>query len=141
MPGLSSVNLRGIGSGSTLVLLNGRRVANYAFDGGAVDVNSIPLSAVERVEILKDGASAIYGADAIAGVVNFILRKDFQGLEATAYGGWTEHGGGNQYQAVITGGYGDLTKDRFNVFATRELPEGPGACEYRAPVYPHGLPA
>ena len=117
-PGLSSVNLRGIGSGSTLVLLNGRRVANYAFDGGAVDVNSIPLSAVERVEILKDGASAIYGADAIAGVVNFILRKDFQGLEATAYGGWTEHGGGNQAQATVTAGYGDLAKDRFNVFAT-----------------------
>jgi len=118
VPGLSSVNLRGIGSGSTLVLLNGRRVANYAFDGGAVDVNSIPLSAVERVEILKDGASAIYGTDAIAGVVNFILRKDFQGLEATAYGGWTEHGGGNQAQATVTAGYGDLAKDRFNVFAT-----------------------
>ena len=116
--GLSSVNLRGIGDGSTLVLLNGRRVANYAFDGGAVDVNSIPLSAVERIEILKDGASAIYGADAIAGVVNFILRKDFQGLEATAYGGWTEHGGGNQAQAIVTAGYGDLAKDRFNVFAT-----------------------
>jgi iron complex outermembrane receptor protein len=118
VPGLSSVNLRGIGSGSTLVLLNGRRVANYAFDGGAVDVNSIPLSAVERVEILKDGASAIYGADAIAGVVNFILRKDFQGFEATAYGGWTEHGGGNQAQATLTAGYGDLVKDRFNIFAT-----------------------
>jgi iron complex outermembrane receptor protein len=118
VPGLSSVNLRGIGSGSTLVLLNGRRVANYAFDGGAVDVNSIPLSAVERVEILKDGASAIYGTDAIAGVVNFILRKDFQGLEATAYGGWTEHGGGNQAQATLTAGYGDLAKDRFNIFAT-----------------------
>jgi len=117
-PGLSSVNLRGIGEGSTLVLLNGRRVANYAFDGGAVDVNSIPLSAVERVEILKDGASAIYGADAIAGVVNFILRKDYTGVEATAYGGWTQHGGGNQYQANVTAGYGDLAKDRFNVFAT-----------------------
>src|SRR5512143_648735 len=95
-PGLSSVNLRGIGSGSTLVLLNGRRVANYAFDGGAVDVNSIPLSAVERVEILKDGASAIYGADAIAGVVNFILRKNFTGIELNGSGNWTEQGGGNQ---------------------------------------------
>ena len=117
-PGLSSINLRAIGGGSTLVLLNGRRVANYAFDGGAVDVNSIPLSAVERVEILKDGASAIYGTDAIAGVVNFILRKDFTGVEATAYGGWTEHGGGNQTQAVVTAGYGSLAEDRFNVFAT-----------------------
>jgi len=96
VPGLSSVNLRGIGSGSTLVLLNGRRVANYAFDGGAVDVNSIPLSAVERVEILKDGASAIYGTDAIAGVVNFILRKDYQGVEVSATGAWTQQGGGDQ---------------------------------------------
>ena len=117
-PGLSSVNLRAIGDGSTLVLLNGRRVANYAFNGGTVDVNSIPLSAVDRIEILKDGASAIYGADAIAGVVNFILRKDFQGVEITGYGSWTQHGGGDQQQAVITAGYGDLTKDRFNVFVT-----------------------
>ena len=117
-PGLSSVNLRGIGDGSTLVLLNGRRVANYAFYGGTVDVNSIPLSAVDRIEILKDGASAIYGADAIAGVVNFILRKDFQGVEITGYGSWTQHGGGDQQQAIITAGYGDLTKDRFNVFVT-----------------------
>ena len=117
-PGLSSINLRGIGSGSTLVLLNGRRVANYAFDGGAVDVNSIPLSAVERVEILKDGASAIYGTDAIAGVVNIILRRDFRGVELTGYGGWTEHGGGNQKQVSLTAGYGDLAKDGFNAFVT-----------------------
>ena len=55
-PGLASANLRGIGDGSTLVLLNGRRVANYAFDGGTVDLNTIPLSAIERIEILKDGA-------------------------------------------------------------------------------------
>ncbi len=81
-------------------------------------MNSIPLSAVDRIEILKDGASAIYGADAIAGVVNFILRKDFQGVEITGYGSWTQHGGGDQQQAVITAGYGDLTKDRFNVFVT-----------------------
>jgi iron complex outermembrane receptor protein len=117
-PGLSSINLRGIGDGSTLVLLNGRRVANYAFDGGAVDVNSIPLSAVDRVEILKDGASAIYGTDAIAGVVNIILRRDFQGVELTGYGGWTEHGGGNQKQATLSAGYGDLAKDGFNAFVT-----------------------
>ena len=117
-PGLSSINLRGIGAGSTLVLLNGRRVANYAFDGGAVDVNSIPLSAVDRVEILKDGASAIYGTDAIAGVVNIILRRDFRGVELTGYGGWTEHGGGNQKQVSLTAGYGDLAKDGFNAFVT-----------------------
>ncbi len=86
-PGLASANLRGIGDGSTLVLLNGRRVANYAFSGATVDLNAIPLAAVDRVEILKDGASAIYGTDAIAGVVNFILRKDYQGVEVNGYGG------------------------------------------------------
>jgi iron complex outermembrane recepter protein len=117
-PGLSSANLRGIGDGSTLVLLNGRRVANYAFDGGTVDINSIPLSAIDRVEILKDGASAIYGTDAIAGVVNFILRKDFRGVEATGYGAWTEHGGGDGREASVSAGHGDLLRDRFNVFAT-----------------------
>jgi iron complex outermembrane recepter protein len=117
-PALSSVNLRGIGDGSTLVLINGRRVANYAFDGGAVDVNAIPVSAIDRVEILKDGASAIYGTDAIAGVVNFILRKDFRGVEVTGYGGWTQQGGGDQYQATVSAGYGDLAADKFNAFVT-----------------------
>jgi len=117
-PGLSSVNLRGIGDGSTLVLIDGRRVANYAFDGGAVDVNSIPLSAIDRVEILKDGASAIYGTDAIAGVVNFILRKDFRGSELTGLGSITQHGGGDQYQATASVGHGDLAKDRFNAFVS-----------------------
>src|SRR6185312_12298239 len=117
-PGLSSINLRGIGDGSTLVLVNGRRVANYAFDGGAVDVNTLPIAAIDRVEILKDGASAIYGTDAIAGVVNFILRKDFSGVDMSGYGAVTGHGGGNQYQANVTAGYGNLGKDRFSVFAT-----------------------
>ena len=73
-PGLSAANLRGLGGGSTLVPLNGRRLGNYAFDGASVDLNSIPFAAIERVEVLKDGASAIYGTDAIAGVINFILR-------------------------------------------------------------------
>jgi iron complex outermembrane receptor protein len=116
--GLSSANLRGIGDGSTLVLLNGRRVANYAFDGGMVDISAIPLSAIERVEILKDGASAIYGTDAIAGVINFILRKDFHGFEATGYGAWTQHGGADAWQAIASAGYGDLATDKFNAFAT-----------------------
>jgi iron complex outermembrane recepter protein len=117
-PGMSSVNLRGIGAGSTLILLNGRRVSNYAFEGEAVDVNSIPLAAIDRIEILKDGASAIYGTDAIAGVVNFILRKNYRGFDADAFGAWTEHGGGDQYQVNLSAGYGDLARDRFNVFVT-----------------------
>jgi iron complex outermembrane receptor protein len=117
-PALSSANLRGLGDGSTLVLLNGRRAANYAAAGAAVNLNFIPVAAIERVEILKDGASAIYGADAMAGVVNFILREDFSGVQFSAYGAVTEHGGGNQWQATLTAGYGDLTADRFNVFVT-----------------------
>ena len=117
-PGLSSINLRGIGAGNTLVLLNGRRVANYAFDGTAVDVNAIPLAAIERVEILKDGASAIYGTDAVAGVVNFILRKDFTGLEVSGLGSWPQQGGGRQLQATVTAGTGDLAKDGYNAFVT-----------------------
>ena len=117
-PGLSSANLRGLGEGSTLVLLDGRRAANFATTGSTVNLNFIPVAAIERVEILKDGASAIYGADAIAGVVNFVLRKDYRGLYASAYGAVTEHGGGNQQQATLTAGYGDLTADRFNVFVT-----------------------
>jgi iron complex outermembrane receptor protein len=116
--GLSSANLRGLGDGSALVLLNGRRAANYAANGATVNLNFIPIAAVERVEILKDGASAIYGADAIAGVINFILRKDFRGAQFSAYGDETQHGGGNQKQASVTAGYGDLAVDRFNVFVT-----------------------
>ncbi len=115
-PGLSSVNLRGIGSSSTLVLVNGRRVANYAFDGGAVDVNSIPLAAVERVEILKDGASAIYGSDAIAGVINFILRKDYRGIELGANASRTQHGGAGHRQETVLVGGGDPGSDGINGF-------------------------
>ncbi len=117
-PGYTSANLRGLGDGSTLVLIDGRRSANYAFNGGAVDLASIPLPAVERVEILKDGASAIYGADAMAGVINFILRKDFAGAQITAYASDTQHGGANGTQVTGTLGYGDLGVDRFNVFVT-----------------------
>ena len=117
-PGISSVNLRGIGDGSTLILVNGHRVANYAFDGGTVDVNSIPLVAIDRIEILKDGASSIYGTDAIAGVVNFILRKEYHGFAASAFDSWTQHGGGGRRQFSLSAGTGDLAHDRYNAFAT-----------------------
>ena len=90
----SSAGMRGLDPKYTLVLLNGRRVANYAFGNSPVDLNSIPLSAVERVEVLRDGASAIYGADAVAGVINFILRKDYQGLEVSGYANKVTQGGG-----------------------------------------------
>jgi iron complex outermembrane receptor protein len=117
-PGMTSANLRGIGDGNTLVLLNGRRLSNYAFLSGAPNIDAIPMAAIERVEILKDGASSVYGTDAIAGVVNFITRKDFRGVDVTGLADITEHQGGNAYQASITAGWGDLAKDRFNVFAT-----------------------
>ena len=120
-PGLSAVSLRGLGNTNTLILLNGRRLSNYAFNsagGGTVNLNQIPLAAVERVEILKDGASAIYGTDAIGGVINFILRKDYTGIELDAYGTMTEQGGGNVRRYTGTVGFGDINKDRFNVLAS-----------------------
>ncbi len=118
-PGTAGVSLRGLGTNTTLVLLNGRRIANYGFaqnnTAAFVDLNSIPISAIERVEILKDGASAIYGSDAIAGVVNIILRKDFKGIEASSTFGKSSAGDGQEQRYTLTGGFGDLAKDRFNV--------------------------
>jgi iron complex outermembrane receptor protein len=113
-----SFNLRALGEGSTLVLVNGRRIANYSANAGAVNLNFIPLQAVERVEILKDGASAIYGTDAVAGVVNFILRTDYRGAQVGVYANATAHGGGEQQQASAALGYGDPVVDGFNVFVT-----------------------
>jgi outer membrane receptor protein involved in Fe transport len=122
-PGTSGVSLRGLGQNTTLVLINGRRVANYAFaqnlTDAFVDLNSIPLAAIERIEILKDGASAIYGSDAIAGVINVILRRDFRGAEVTAsYGQTAPYGDANETRTSLAAGYGDLSKDRFNAQIT-----------------------
>jgi iron complex outermembrane receptor protein len=105
--GLSSISLRGLGSTRTLVLVNGRRLAAFAgSDGASVNVNAIPLAAIERVEVLKDGASGLYGSDAVAGVVNFILSKRVEGIEITGgYGSPTDSGGGQNAKASITGGY------------------------------------
>lgn len=111
----STANLRALGAKYTLVLLNGRRVANFAVGNQPVDLNSIPLSAIERIEVLRDGASAVYGADAVAGVINFILKKDYKGLEATVYATKVDQGGGQVKSYNITGGFGDLNKERFNV--------------------------
>lgn len=115
--GLSSISLRGLGAERTLVLVNGRRLAAFAGGGGAaVNVNVIPLAAIERVEVLKDGASGVYGSDAVAGVVNFILNKSFKGIEAQVGGGVPTHGGGAQNQKYsVTAGFGDLDEDRYSV--------------------------
>jgi iron complex outermembrane receptor protein len=116
--GLSGANLRGLGVSSTLVLLNGRRMAAFAFGGEGTDLNSIPLAAIERVEVLKDGASAVYGADAVGGVINFITRKDFSGLEFSGSALRTDEGGGGDKSLSILGGFGNLTTDGYNVFVS-----------------------
>ncbi|MDH0864966.1 TonB-dependent receptor [Mitsuaria sp. GD03876] len=123
--GASGVSMRGLGKGATLVLLNGRRVANFGLADGAkdtfVNVDSIPADAVERVEILKDGASAIYGSDAMAGVINIITRRSYNGVGVSGSVTFNEHpSDGAQRQASIVAGFGDLDKDRFNVFANLE---------------------
>jgi iron complex outermembrane receptor protein len=117
---ISTISLRGLTSARTLVLIDGKRAAVYGGGNGgtagsSVDINSIPIAAIERIEILKDGASAVYGSDAIAGVVNFILRKNFQGAEVTATGGTPTEGGGGQNQTVSAYvGHGDMVQDRYN---------------------------
>src|SRR4051794_3939856 len=92
-PGLAGAGLRGLTIQRTLVLLNGRRIANFALTASAVDLNAIPLAAIERVEILKDGASAIYGTDAIGGVINFVMRQEFAGVDAFAQYSSPQHTG------------------------------------------------
>jgi iron complex outermembrane receptor protein len=113
--GGSFASLRGLGPSGTLVLINGRRIAGYGLSGKAVDLNTIPLAAIARVEILKDGASAIYGTDAVGGVINFILRTDFEGVQGNASGNWTEHGGGATRRLGLVAGKGKLDSDRYNV--------------------------
>lgn len=118
--GASGVALRGLTVNSTLVLIDGHRNANYPVsDDGQrafVDLNTIPLAAVERIEVLKDGASSLYGADAIAGVVNVILRHSVKGVEATADVGTSQHGGGFTRKATLLAGGGDLDTDHYNAY-------------------------
>ncbi|WP_110686158.1 TonB-dependent receptor [Salinicola aestuarinus] len=117
--GASFANLRGIGTDKTLVLLNGRRLANNSLDGGAVDLNTIPFGAIERVEVLRDGASAIYGTDAIGGVINFITKKSLTGGNVEfGYETPTRSGGGDSGDISATWGNGDLETDGFNVMGS-----------------------
>ncbi|MBL8518739.1 MAG: TonB-dependent receptor [Betaproteobacteria bacterium] len=117
--GANFANLRGIGPTGTLVLLNGRRVSTHGMSGGSVDLNAIPMDAIERVEILKDGASAIYGTDAIGGVINFITRKDYKGLALRAnYSTPQDGSAGSRARVSATGGFGDLAQDGFNLMAS-----------------------
>jgi iron complex outermembrane receptor protein len=115
--GISSASLRGLGATRTLVLVNGRRVSPFGAigDSVSVDVNSLPLSAIDRVEVLKDGASAVYGSDAIAGVVNFILRRNVRGGEVDAEYGTTFHDDAQVTRLSMVVGHGDTATDGFNV--------------------------
>ncbi|MEW6707661.1 MAG: TonB-dependent receptor [Pseudomonadota bacterium] len=114
--GASFADLRGIGANKTLVLLNGRRIANNAYDSSAPDLNMIPFAAIERVEVLRDGASALYGTDAVGGVINFITRKDFTGGSITLGADRPESPGGESVQGNVGFGFGDLGQNGFNVF-------------------------
>ena len=109
--GTTTINIRGIGSNRTLVLVNGKRWAPGLT--GSVDLNNIPASIIERIEVLKDGASAVYGSDAVAGVVNIITRQDFEGVHASGYIGQYDEGDGNKEQWDI--GFG-TSNDKGNVY-------------------------
>jgi iron complex outermembrane receptor protein len=118
--GASAVSLRGLSTSSTLVLFDGLRPAYYplADDGSRnfVDLNTIPDDIVERIEVLRDGASASYGADAIAGVVNIITKKQVTGISGRAEGGVSSRGDGQQYRLSMTAGMGDLDEDGYNAY-------------------------
>jgi iron complex outermembrane receptor protein len=119
-PGAGGVSLRGLGAQATLVLINGRRMAPYGFASGGqqsfFDINSIPLDVVERMEVLLDGASAIYGSDAIAGVINVILRKNYNGLSLSGSGSQSGYHDGASGKFSTTWGKGDLDADKYNFF-------------------------
>lgn len=122
--GASAVSLRGLTTDSTVVLFDGLRGAPYplADDGtrSFTDLNTIPDAIVDRVDVLKDGASATYGADAIAGVVNVILKREIKGLYGDASAGVTSRGDAGEQRLSLTGGYGDLDEQGFNVYVSGE---------------------
>lgn len=124
--GATGVSLRNLGKNSTLTLLNGRRVSNYGLaDGGQetfVNIDAMPSEIIERVEILLDGASAVYGSDAVAGVINIITKRDFQGttLRAGARQSLKNSKLNKDQTASITTGFGDLARDGYNVFGHLE---------------------
>jgi iron complex outermembrane receptor protein len=115
----TNINLRGLGVNRTLVLLNGRRLANEAIADGYANLDVIPISALARIEILRDGASSIYGSDAIGGVVNFITKTSSEGLQFTGqYVQPEKKGGGDEQRASITYGKGNLERDGWSAYGT-----------------------
>ncbi len=137
--GAATVDLRGLGVNRSLVLVDGKRwIGTISNANGAVDVNSIPMALIERVEVLKDGASAIYGSDAIGGVVNFILRKDFQGLEASAFYGISSRGDADTQRFDATFGmHGD--KGRLMLGASYDKEDSVSAADRTYSSQPYQL--
>lgn len=124
--GTTNLQIRGLSERNLLILLNGRRLpVNALHDGSgagaAVDVNNIPLSAIERVEVLKDGGSAIYGADAVAGVINFITRTNFTGIEGRIGYGISSRSDAKETPVGIVAGFGDYDSQGFNVLAALDV--------------------
>jgi iron complex outermembrane receptor protein len=121
-PGAASVGLRGLAGKDTLVLLNGRRITNYGLfnnlSDAFVDLNVIPMAAIERIEILKSGGSAIYGSDAVAGVINIILKQNSTEKAVEVGGAITTNGGAAERDANIRVGFGDFASDGYNLFLT-----------------------
>jgi outer membrane receptor protein involved in Fe transport len=113
--GAATIDLRGLGSNRTLVLLDGKRLPAYDTTG-AVDVNTIPTALIKRIDVLTGGASAVYGSDAIAGVVNFVLNDRFTGLQVDSSGQMTSHHDGELYDVSVTGGI--KLGDRGNLIAS-----------------------
>ena len=122
--GGAAVSLRGLGVSSTLVLIDGLRSTNFPLNDDGhnayVDLNSIPFSAVERVDVFKDGGSSTYGADAIGGVVNLIMKKHVVGFSGAVEGGISQQGDGARYRANLTGGFGDYETQGWNFYLNGE---------------------
>jgi iron complex outermembrane receptor protein len=126
VPGISGagsvINLRGIGLNRTLVLLNGQRLANEPTQDAFINVDIIPMNALDRIEILRDGASSTYGSDAIGGVINFITKRSYEGLAVTAQAVKPqESGGANEQRISLIGGKGDLERDGWSLYGTLDL--------------------
>ncbi|MFZ0498677.1 MAG: TonB-dependent receptor [Steroidobacteraceae bacterium] len=121
--GGSFANLRGIGQARTLVLLDGQRLADNATNGNAVDLSGIPFSAIDNIQVLREGASAEYGSDAIAGVINFITKKNYQGAEVQVNFDQPQEKGGSSGYGNFTVGHGDLVSDGYNIMLTGSYSE------------------
>jgi iron complex outermembrane receptor protein len=123
--GASGIALRGLSQKNTLVLLNGQRITNYGFaqnlEDTYVDLNTIPVNAVDHIDVLKDGATSVYGSDAIAGVVNIVLKSNYQGKEADIQYGAANGNSMATTQSSITAGFGNLADDGYNVMVAASV--------------------